>query len=810
MADARVVTRRQLLLGAAATAAGAGAVGCGSTAADPFAPEKPPVPGAEHWTRYEEKTFATACAQCAAGCGVRVRVVEGRAVGIAGQADNPINRGGIGARGLAGLQVLYDPDRIRGPLRRKGARGSGQWEPVSWESALAELGERLGGLRERGEPQRLAIVCGRERGLMRELWERFAVCFGTPNFFDASSGENAPVAQARFATQGILELPAYHWEETRYVLSLGAGLLEASCQAIYFARATAHLKRGNAALRGKIVQVEPSLSRTAAAADEWLSIAPGSWGAFALGIAHVLVRDGLFDRAFVEEHGFGFEDWTDASGHRHRGFRGVLLAEYAPEQVAALCGVEPATLERIAREMAATRPAFAVTDSRATEGRNGLATAMAVAALNALLGALERPGGVLVQRSAPLAPWPEAVPDPVAAAGLRAPRVDLVGGGRFPLATSAVGGLPDALLSGRPYPLDTVLLYYANPCYSGAGPARWREALAAAPYVVTFTPFLDETAAAVADLVLPDHTYLERWEDAASAPATGAPIFGIRQPVVEPLHDTRATGDAVIALASGLGGACADAFPWKDFRTAVLARAAGLREADRGSIRAPSEKKFQAALLREGAWWEDGPAFEDWQAAFRTPSARFEFFSQGLWRALHTSAERAGRSVPELLEAWGLPPDPDRLCMPHYAELRWAGSAAEYPLLLEPYKPGTYAVGSGANLPLLQDLVTEPGGAPWQTTAALHPRTAEALGIRHGDRIEIESPAGRGELRVAVHGGVRPGSLRLPRGGGHTAFGRFAAGRGANAMELLVAELDPLGGFAALLGTRARVRRIDA
>ena len=809
MADASALTRRQLLVRGAAAAVGAGAAGCGG-AADPFAPRKPEVPGAARWTRYQEKSIATACGQCTAGCGIRVRVVEGRAVGIEGQPENPINRGGIGPRGLAGLQVLYDPDRVRGPLRRKGPRGSGEWEPVSWESALAELGDRLRGLRERGESQRLAIVCGRERGMMRELWQRFAHAYGTPNFLDAGGRESGPVEQAQWATRGIRELPAYHWEETRYVLSLGAGLLEASCQAIYFARASAWLKRGRSVERGKIVQVEPSLSRTAAAADEWISIAPGTWGAFALAISHVLVRDGLYDRPFVEEHTSGFEDWSDETGRTHRGFRSVLLAEHAPERMAEICGVEPATLERIAREMASSLPAFAVTDGRAVQSGNGLATAMAVDALNALLGAFARPGGILVQLPAPLAPWPEAARDAVAAEALRAPRIDRVGSGSFPLATSVVEALPEALLSGEPYPLDSVLLDYANPCYATASPERWRKALAAAPFVATFTPFLDETAVGVADLVLPDHTYLERWEDAAPAPATGAPIFGIRQPVVEALHDTRATGDVVIALAKGLGAASAEAFPWKDFREALLQRSEGLQAAQRGSLMASSEKKFTAALLREAVWWdEDGQGFEDWKTALRTPSGRFEFFSLGLRRALEASAEQAGRSVPELLEAWGLPPDPDALCMPHHAELHWAGNADEYPLLLEPYKPGTYAVGSGANLPLLQELVIEPGAAPWRTTAALHPRTAEPLGVRSGDRIEVASPVGRVEVRAAVHEGVRPGHLRMPRGGGHTAFGRFAAGRGANAMELLVPALDPLAGFPSVLGTRVRVRRLS-
>ena len=131
-------------------------------------------------------------------------------------------------------------------------------------------------------------------------------------------------------------------------------------------------------------------------------------------------------------------------------------------------------------------------------------------------------------------------------------------------------------------------------------------------------------------------------------------------------------------------------------------------------------------------------------------------------------------------------------------------------MLGEAYKPGTYAEGSGANLPLLQALVTEPGGSPWTTTAQIHPRTAQPLGIREGARIVVESPAGRIELPVHLQEGVWPGVVRIPQGGGHTAFGRFARGRGANVMELLIPSFDPYGGFEAIGETRVRVKRIES
>jgi anaerobic selenocysteine-containing dehydrogenase len=812
VSEDRELSRRNFLRGAAAAAVALPAAGCQD--GDPYALEKPPVPGEERWRRHQEKSVATACGQCPAGCGLNVRVVEGRAVKIEGDPDNPINEGGIGPRGLAGLQALYDPDRIRQPLRRKGPRGSGQWEPISWDSALDELTTRLRELRTRSEAQRVGILCGRERGIMRDLWGRFATSYGTPNFYDTAPEAGGAISQASALMQGVRETPSYDWDSVRYVLSVGAGVLDASCQSISFARTSARLKRGRTVDRGKIVDIEASYSRTAASADEWIAVAPGSYAAFTLGICHILVEENAYDRRFVEDRCFGFDDWTDENGVAHRGFRSVLASDYTPEQVARICEIDPGTLDRIARELADQRPAFAITHPRATQATNGLHTAMAVHALNALLGAIDRPGGVLTQRAAPLAPWPPVEMDDAARAGLAAPRVDGTGRGRNPLTSAAGGDLASALLEKSPYGLDTLLLYYANPCYAWMNPERWRRALSEVPFIATFTPFMDETATEVADLILPDHTYLERWEDAAPAPGVSYPIFGVRQPVVEPLYDTRATGDVVIEVAKGLGGSTDDAFPWKSFRSALLKRASGIHAARRGSIVESSSKKFFRKLFREGFWADPPYPFEAGSDAFDTPSGKFEFFSLQMWHAYRTLAESSGEELPELLsklssEKAGVA-EPDLVCMPRHQKMRCVGDAEEYPLMLEPFKSGTYAEGSGANLPLLQALVTEPGASPWTTTAQIHPGTAEPLGIREGDRIAVESPAGRIELPVHLQGGVWPGVVRIPQGGGHTAFGRFAKGLGANVMELLAPSFDPYGGFEAIGETRVRVKRIES
>ncbi len=776
--------RRNFLRAGAGVVAGAPLAACSSQ--DPYSLEKPSVPGAERWNLHEEKTIATACAQCPAGCGISARVVEGRVVSVRGQPGNPVHPGGIGPRGLASPYVLYDPDRIRGPMRRQG----GALAEVSWDEALSGLATRLGALRSRGRPDRLAIVCGRERGMIRDLWERFARSFGTPTFLDVSLRKDGATASALYAMQGVRETPAYDWPRARYVLSLGAPLLEESCQSVHQARSTVHYRTHRGAERGTIVQVEPSYSRTAANADEWVRIAPGSYGALAMGLAHVLVRDRLYDRDFIAGRAFGFENWTDDQGRTHRGFRDLLVRDYSPERVAECCRIPTETVERLAAELAANGPSFVVSRGVGTRERGALHTAMAVHALNALLGAIDRPGGLLVQSDPPTADWPSLELDDLAQASLQRPGIAT---SSRPLGSRGIDDLADALLAQPAGSIDTLFLYYSNPCYSGMDPARWRRALARVPFVVSFSPFLDETTAEIADLVLPDHSYLERWEDAASAPSVGFPVQGVRQPLVEPLHDTRPSADVVLELARQMGGKVAEAFPWPDFRAALFERLSGIHEAQRGSIIEGSVPHFLRALFRRGFWEDPGSPRQE---SIRTPSGRFEFFSLRLWQGFGESWLRES----------GVGIDRELACLPHFADPA-KHSSPDFPLLLEPYQPGSYAEGSGANLPVLQELVTEPGDRAWQTTAFLHPDTADQAHVAAGDRVRIESPLGSIELPVAVRAGVHPDVVRIAKGGGHTAWGRFALGRGANVMELIPHELDPFVGTPVLQGVNVRIRR---
>ncbi len=808
------IDRRDLLKGLGLGVASAGMLAGCAHEEDPFALEKPPVPGADAWTKGEERVISSACGQCPAGCGVRVRVVEGRAVRIEGNPDCAVNRGGIGPRGLSGPQVLYDPDRIRTPLRRVGPRGDAHFEPITWDDALALVATRLRDLRTKGEAHRAAVVCGRERGLMLELWQRFAAAYGTPNLVDGMCTESGPIADAMYWMQGVRDVPAHDWSRTRYVLSLGSGVLESSCQLVAFARAQSSMRRGQAGARAKIVHAGVALSRTAMNADEWIPIQPGTHAALALGIAHVLVRENLHDQDFVRDHVSGFEPWKDAQGGEHAGFRSVLL-EFTPEKIESTYGIQAAVVERIARDMAADRPCFAITGPEAVLGSNGLRTAMAVHALNALLGAIDRPGGLLVQRAAPLAEWPEVEPDEAAQTARARERVDGAGT-RFPLASAVLDALPEAILAERPYALDTLLLYYANPLYSRPDPDRWRKALSRVPFIVSFSPFLDETASEVADLVLPDHSYLERWEDAAPAPSIGLAVFGVRQPVVEPLYATRSTGDVVIALAKAIGEPLEEAFAFEDFKDAMKKRVVGIFGAKRGSIVEEKGSEFLKRLYATGYWNDDAYTFGSWTDSLRTSSGKLELSSQAMGQKLSEFARASGRPVGEVLSAHGLPADLDRACMPGHDAPAWQaaprnGDMSGPSLELVLHKPNSYPVGGGANQPWLIELTPWTGRRTRVTEAELHPDTARDAGVVDGDRIEVASTVGRIEVLARVTKGVLPGIVRIPQGGGHTAFGRFARGWGANVMRIVVASpQSSLSGVPTLCGTRVNIRRVQA
>ena len=763
------------------------------------------LPKEGEWIPDEEYWSTGVCLQCPSGCGLRIRSVNHWPVKLEGIKDYPINRGHLCPKGQSGLQVLYDPDRIRHPLKRKGKRGGGDWERISWEEGINLVTQRLKALRQEGRPEGLMIWGGRYRGHMAELTARFLEAYGSPNHLGNPARGSEGVLKGHFFTMGVKDFLAIHWEETNYVLSFGASLLEASRPSLRNLWGYGFLRRGRPGVRGKLVQIEPRFSVTASKTDQWIPIHPASDGALALGIAHWIIKEKKYDRNFIDHHTFGFEDWRTPDGKPRMGFKTLVLNEYSPKQVSQITGVPEEIIDKIAREFSSHPPAIAISGRGVGMQTNGTYAQMAIDSLNALVGSIDGRGGLLLQRRPPFQKWPTVRKDRIAEKGLAQPRMDGAGKMPFPFAEEVSYILPERIERREPYALDTLFFYYTNPLFSLPEPEKFRNALDRIPLIVSFSPFMDETTE-FSDLVLPDGTYFERWQDDHVEPGLGFPMFGLRTPIIEPpLYDVRNTGDVIIEIAKGLGGTIAKSFPWKDFQGALSDAIKGVFASKRGSIKADDFDEFWKALIERGGWWDPPYVFGMWKKRFDTPSGRFEFYSQIMERGLKAISAKSPKGLDQIIEELKIEARGDKVFLPHFEKPRSIGDEKEYPLHLITYKLMTMAEGRGGNQPFLQEIVGPHLYERWDSWVEINPETAGRIGINDGDLIWVESKCGKVKVKARLFPGTDPMCIHIPYGQGHTAYGRWAKGRGINPNDLLVREYDYLGGFVSYFSTRVKI-----
>ncbi len=520
------------------------------------------VPGEEGWIR-------SVCQQCSAGCGINVRVMQGQSVRtvdgqqrrvkavqakkIEGNPDHPISMGGTCARGQAGVQALYHPDRIRTPLKLSGPRGSAQYQAISWKEAQQLLVTRL--QQQQATPQAIAMLTGRKnRGTMGTVLERFAAGLGTTNVISYDPFDPQPIRKAMEWTTGVARLPVVDFANAMYLLSFNANLFETFLSPVRNIYSYGMFRQGRPGMRGKFVQAEPRLSQTAACADEWLPLKPGTEGLLAMAMAHVIVNEKLHDADFVNQSTNGFSAWS------------ATLANYSPATVAPQIDLPVETIERIAREFAQRRPSVAVGDSR-----DAMALG-AIYALNALVGAYGKKGGILRDTGETSGPVP----------GIGSP--DILG------------------FINAPGTVKALLVFDTNPLFTLPESDKLKTALAGVPFIASFSSFLDETAV-MADLILPNHHSLERWIDDVPEPGVGFPIRSLGQPVVEPRWDTRDTGDVLIETAKALGGKVGDALPHENFAAAVKESFKSVHALNAGSTTDADFDAFYKKVTEAGGWW---------------------------------------------------------------------------------------------------------------------------------------------------------------------------------------------------------------
>ncbi|MGD9039518.1 MAG: molybdopterin-dependent oxidoreductase [Desulfobacteraceae bacterium] len=768
----------------------------------------------------------TVCQLCPGGCGIEVRKVDDRAVKIEGRTDYPINPGGICPLGAGGLQLLYNENvRFTGPMKRFGPRGSGQFKNISWDEALHELSDRLKKLRQRGIPEALVAVDGHPmRSSMGLLIQRLLKAVGSPNYVSMPTAE-ATYAMANKLTMGSEGPMAYDLENADFILSFGAGLIEGWGSPGRMINAWGIWREDPLKGTTKIVQIESRASNTASKADQWIAPIPGTETALALGIAHVMVKEGLYDTKFVKDHAFGFEDWTAANGKDHMGFKNLVLQKYSPVDVARITGVDYEEIASLARAFAKAKSPIALCGKGKGNLNGSLFEFMAVQGLNALVGNLNKPGGVLVHKTLPLHPWPDLKPDAIASKGLEKDRIDQAGTTIYPFSESLIDNLTHAMFKRDKSAVDTLLIFSANPAYCLPDGGRFRRALKNIPYIVSFSPYKDETAF-MADLVLPDHTYLEKMDDIAWPTGLQYPLYALSQPVVDPLYDTRHSGDLIIQLAKKLGETVGSGFPWKNYEESLKARAEGLFEAGGGLTRwedAPPVWKGLASrdpvksdyksfdemwkkIKSSGFWYRPTHGFGKWRALFDTPTGRFEFFSSNIELAVKDLAQK--KELQSALQKMGITAKGDEAFMPHYEAIPSAVDKNKYPLRMMPYELINLSSDWLPNPPYLKKTLFDHQLMKNESFAEINPKTAGEHDLKQGDRIIIQSPKGEVKVRLNLFNGAMPGVVYLPLGLGHTAYDDYQRGQGVNPNEIIDGGKDPLSGQTVWWDTHVRIIKV--
>jgi len=781
-----------------------------------------PVPHTGEFTEVD-----SVCNLCPGGCGIKVKKVENRAVKIEGRTDYPVNPGGICPVGMGGLQLLYDETlRFTNPMKRVGLRGEGRFMNISWDEAIETLTGRISALREQGRPEALAAVDGNKKGTTVSLLvERLMKAVGSPNYERVPSIEST-YTMGNALMQGGEGPIAYDLENSDYILSFGCGLLEGWGAPGRVMNAWSLWHDANPLKRhAKIVQVESRASNTASKADYWVAPRPGTDAALALGIAHEIIKQGLYDKDFVSNHCFGFEDRRSPDGKAHMGFKSMVLKKYSPGQVAKITGLEQGDIVSLARHFSKAKAPIAIYGKGKDTLNGELYEFMAVQSLNALKGRFNRPGGVLVHEPLPLSPLPHAKLDAIAKEGLKKPRLDQAGTKRYPFSDSLINNFTDAILKPPKSPVDTLLVFSANPVFTLPAGGDFKWALEKIPFIVSFSPFRDETSF-MSDLILPDCTYLEKTTDMVWPIGLQYPFYGLTKPVVEPIYDTWNVGDVILKIGQGVGESVRSAFLWESFEEVLAERAKGLFDAGGGLVAfsesspawkwqrgaggpKPDYQSFDEMWENIGSdcfWYRPVQEKNGWKGVFKTPSGKFELSSSEIRLAIQDYAAKSGPE--KALKEMGIAVGADEATMGHYEPITPEGDNAKYPLRMLPYEMINLASGWIPNPPFLYKTLFENQLLKDKSFAAINPKTAGEYGLGQGDEVIVESPKGKVQVRVNLFEGAMPGIVFLPLGFGHTAYDEFLRGKGANPNDIIQAGNDPLSGHAVWWNTRVQLIKV--
>lgn len=523
----------------------------------------------EDLVKGKDAWFATQCGSCPDGCGVIVRVIEGRAKKIEGNLDYPQNRGKHLARCEASLQATYHPDRIKTPLKRKAGstRGTNEFVPIGWDEAIAHVQRNI-----RNTQGQTAIMTNPLRGHLGLVVKEFA-SLTKSRHISYEEMDRVVVRKAIRDVFGQERLPKFDIANANTVLSFGADFLGTWFSPVSMGHDYAGFRGSTGKDRGYFIHVEPRMSQTAANADWWIPIKPGNEGLLAKSIAYVIINEQLGDELYTNllTHNLGVT---------------ALGEEFAPENVVGRLGIpelrgkQPSQVIReIANMITSAGPSVILGGGSTAAHTNGLESLQTIYSLNYLTGSVGKEGGVILNPSSPL---PE-VPDSASGASYEEWK--------------------DVVDQTRRGEINSLIVHGIDPMYAFGESLGFSSALTDNVSLVSVTNFLDDTAL-MADIILPEASSLESWSTDIPDPAPGYQVVGIQQPVLNPPADANLIGNFGDVLLKVADSISKGSMPWDSMQKVVESGFSELFDLNRGSIKAATPSGFWQGALQRGGWWD--------------------------------------------------------------------------------------------------------------------------------------------------------------------------------------------------------------
>ena len=787
--------------------------------------------GFSHSDGEELKAIPSSCWQCVTRDGIVGFVKDGRLVKIEGNPELPRTNGKLCAKGQAGVNIVYNPDRVLHPLVRVGKRGEGKWKRVSWDEALDLLinggniaGRQVTGLktlRDAGHPERFMFHYGRMKGSDGKIIkDHFLAAYGTKTIGNHTSICESAKWTAHEFTWGA-HYDNWDLDNTKLILNFGCNVLEAHTNHVPMAqRCVSAIARGV-----KMYTFDVRLSNTAAKSTEWLPVRSGTDLAVVLAMANVLMQNDLYDREFIET----YTNVTVAELKQH-------LAQYTPAWAETISSVPASKIEAIALEYGRTKPSVCLSYRGAVAHYNGVQTERAIQMLEAIAGHIDVPGG---RCRAVGAKWKY----PFAKPKTKGKKLKIVDGekGAYAYPTHHASHQVLHMIDKGPDRPDIYMTYCYNPAYANgdcADNVRILKDEAKIPFLVAVDVALSE-AAELADLVLPDATYLERWTCDDMVCPSQIPEFYIRQPMHAPLGEARNFPDVVCDIARRMGFDLGFATA-EEFVKGACNNTPGVKQAG----------GFEY-MKKHGAWYDKTakPRYRSHAKAVKVAGATLDP-ATGVYYKKHegdkdfsslSSKNAAKQFVAQKFGDGkahkGFPPDPHRWktgmfeiksealvkkgfpAIPTWMPIPEHEKMAADELVLTTYKAAVQSHSRTQNCKWLTELYhTNP--------AWLNPKTAAARGIKDRDKIKVTGALGSVVTRARVTEGVHPGVIAISNHCGHWAYGEYASlkksavhvaepdskriwwkNNGAHPNWIIANQGDPIGGQLRYMDTVVKVEK---